>query len=192
MNIKGIKRKNNKQDFLGVKQYNFHVPLRPCQIFRADPESRGRMNFRPKVVHLPKMVQQPQTRFLWGKQYVYLPLGPFHCAKFQNMPWSGSRIISMHHYRAQVVHLPQTFFRKKHKNNFRVLLGLSIVQNKKNPLSKPRIMRIRHSKAKNDLASFPIFFFFFFFQIPINPLLNLVPFIHTYLYSENRSPMTKQ
>ena len=59
-----------------------------------------------------------RTNFLSTSHYYYfhLTIGPFHWAKFQKNSSSESRVMRMHHFWTQMVHLPQTktFFEKNH------------------------------------------------------------------------------
>ena len=62
-----------------------------------------------------KVTQLPQTSLKSLCNCHVLP-GPFHCEKFKNNSYGGSRIITMDHFRAQSSPFapPQTFLDKDH------------------------------------------------------------------------------
>ena len=51
----------------------------------------------------PKWPICPEQNFFGTNHYYYfhLPIGPFHCAKFKKNSYNGSRIMTMHHFKAQ-------------------------------------------------------------------------------------------
>ena len=67
------------------------------RIFRLDPKLSGCAIFRPKMANLS------WTNFFCTNHYYYfhLTICPFHCAKFQKNPSSGSRVMRMNHFWAQ-------------------------------------------------------------------------------------------
>ena len=64
----------------------------------------------------PKWTICPKQNFFGTNHYCYfhLPIGPFHCAKFKKMSYSGSRVMRMHHFWTKNgPFAPKNFFWKK-------------------------------------------------------------------------------
>ena len=67
------------------------------KILRANPELSGYAIFGPKMSHLSGNIFFCTNSY----HYFYLPIGPFHCAKFLKNSTSESRVMRMRHFWAQ-------------------------------------------------------------------------------------------
>ena len=141
------------------------------RILRADPELSGCVIFGNKMAHL-------FWKFFFGTNhcyYFYLPVGPLHCVKFTKNSYSGSKVMRMG---PKWSICPRQFFWK-----IIIIITPSIAQNFKKILPvDPELWGCAIFGHK--MTHLPRWEFF---RKPVNVLMNLVPFIHTYLHAKNQS-----
>ena len=102
-----------KQFFLEKKKLSFasaYWPLSFCKIFKKFLEPI--QSYEDVPFSGPKYPNLSWTKYFGTNHYYYfhLPIDSFHWENFKKKLYGGSRVMRMHHFWAQMVHLPQTKF----------------------------------------------------------------------------------
>ena len=132
----------------------------------------------------PKIAQLSWTIFFGTNHYYYfyLTVGPFHCAKFTNISYSGSKIMRMRHFLGPKWSIcsPPPTPPPKEKIFWKLLLSFSSLPI--NPFHYAKLKKksfhqiLSYEDAQFLGPKWPICPNKNFFRKPVN--LNLVPFIH--------------
>ena len=109
--------------------------------------------------------------------YFHLPISPFHSRTFNKNSYSGSRVMTICHFRAKMIHLPQTkfFFWKTINIILIYLLAPFIVQNFQRIVTRMCNFWVQNGPFPQMRIS------------SVNLIISLVSFIHAYLYAKNQS-----
>ena len=156
------------------------------KILRADPELWGCAIFGRKIAYLS------WTTFFWYKPLLSLSstYWPFSLCKILKNSYSGSRIMTMHHFWTQNgPFAPNNFFLENYYYHSHLpISSFHCAKFKKNSSSRSRVTRMCKSRVMRmcnfwaQNGPFP--------QMRIfseNLFMSLVSFIHAYLHAKNQS-----